>query len=171
MRASHRCPSPAGTTLPDRRQSATMWIVECLERFPEETERWTGQRMDLARVEREVSEVLSQGKVGAAQVEAIENSPGWEYPRWWPRLSRSFGEPLTIPSDLSKPKVKSGFVEALYGKFNHIEVVSVVARFACPEEFGILSPPVTILLSLTPAERHVPYYCRYLEILGDMRAH
>ena len=89
-----------------------MWIIECLTRFPVETEIWTGRRQDLSQVEREVSEAISHGKLGTTQVEVIENSSGWAYPSWWPRVSRALSEPLAIPSDFSKSEAKLRFIEA-----------------------------------------------------------
>jgi len=62
-------------------------------------------------------------------------------------------------------------VEDLYDRPNRIEVVSVLLRFVCPQEFGIISPPVASLLNLVPGDAHPRSCNRYPEVPGDLRRH
>ena len=110
-------------------------------------------------------------RVGPEDLRCIEDSPAWTYRSWWPRLSAALDPPVALPPDLTDPAAKRRAVQDLYDRLNHIEVVSVLLRFYCPPEFGIISPPVASLLNLVPCDPHPRYYCRYLDVLDDLRRH
>ena len=102
-------------------------------------------------------------------MQIIENSAGWTYPSWWPLLSEKIKQPIILPTNLHSPQSKQDAVEILNSRLRHIEVVSVVLRFLCPEEFGILSPPVINLVNLPRTMSHVELYSRYLSLLAKLR--
>lgn len=145
-----------------------MWLQDFHRRFAEATERFTGRRQDLAAVERQL---VHGRQVGRSELQIIEESPAWSYPSWWPRLSTGLDKTIVLPADLRSRDAKRRAVTDLYEPLKHIEVVSVVLRFLCPEEFGIISPPVASLLNLPPADNHVDYYLRYLGVLKSLADH
>ena len=148
-----------------------MWLQEFHKLFPEATERQTGRRQDLEALERSLTPARSHMKVGSSELRIIESSAAWSYANWWPALSKTADSVVELPKNLELPDAKRQAVRALQDCLKHIEVVSVVLRFLCPEEFGILSPPVTWLLNLAPADDHVEYYLRYLNTLHDLARH
>jgi hypothetical protein len=148
-----------------------MWVEEFHKLFAEATERYTGRRQDLSLVEREVADVRGGGPITTGVLRAIEESPSWDYPRWWPRLSVGLRQPVRVPSDLSSSSNRHAVLNQLYERLQHIEVVSVIMRFTVPQEFGIISPPVAHLLALPPERDHVAYLLGYESILKAFREH
>ena len=149
-----------------------MWLRECHRLFRELLELHSRQKQDLRQVEREVRQARTGNHVTATVLQIIENSAGWTYPSWWPILSEKVKDhPIELPELLPAPQKKQEAIRLLYDRLRHIEVVSVVLRFLCPEEFGILSPPVMNLVNLPRARNHVELYCRYLSILTNIRDH
>ena len=144
-----------------------MWLTECYELYPELTQLRTRQTYDLPRVEREVRQASSGYLVDAKVLKIIEESAGWSYPTWWPRLSEKITEPVKL-KDLRSAEGKQDAVKLLHSSLMHIEVVSVVLRFLCPEEFGILSPPVMAFVNLPPADTHAHLYHNYLSVLKKL---
>jgi len=145
------------------------WMRDFLQLFPVATEGYTGTRQDLDAVERILSDDRSSLTVTRRTLRAIENNSAWTYPTWWPVLSDLLEEPVILGAvrrDDSQDRRRA--IQHLYDRLQHIEVVSVVLRFLLPEEFGIISPPVSTLLCLPPASDHVSHYDRYLETLKDL---
>jgi len=104
-------------------------------------------------------------RVGRGELQIIEESPAWTYPRSWPRLSKVLDHVIALPKNLKTHAAKRKAVEDLQASLKHIEVVSAVLRFLCPEEFGIISLPVVSLLNLAPGDNYVDYYLRYIGVL------
>lgn len=148
-----------------------MWLQEFRKLFPEATERYTRQRQNLEAVEHALATARSHMRVGPSELRIIETTAAWSYPDWWPRLSETLDTVVELPKDLRSHETKRRAVEPLQDCLKHIEVVSVVLRFLRPSEFGILSPPVVSLLNLAPADNHVDYYMRYLDVLEDLARH
>jgi hypothetical protein len=148
-----------------------MWVREFHGLFPEAAERYTGRRQDLSAVEREVAHVRAGGPLNVEILQAIEESPAWDYPRWWPRLSASLREPVQVPSNLSSPGARRELVNQLHERLQHIEIVSVVLRFVFPQGFGIISPPVTHLIALPPEPDHTAYFLKYISVLKALGEH
>jgi hypothetical protein len=146
-----------------------MWIQEFHALFPQIIGELCSKRQDLAAVEREVAKVHSSTHIGSAELCAIEKSTSWDYLNWWRELGPTIGEPIPMPPDLSSPQGKERIISVLYERLKHIEVVSVLLRFVRPEEFGILSPPVSSLLGLPYEKDHVAYYLKYLSVLDGFR--
>ncbi len=150
-----------------------MWLATCLELRDDIAERLFAQRLDLAQVERELLPARTHHQIGSSDVRIIEETPAWNYPQWWPKLSSQITESVAIPPNFGDAKAKKLAVQRLHDALKHIEVVSVVLRFLCPEDFGILSPPVASLLNLVPLQNkdETDYYLRYLSVLEDLREH
>ena len=144
-------------------------MQEFLASFPEATERYTGMRQQLDRVEAAVSEGRRRREVTSQTIRTIEEIEHWTYPTWWPRLSNSVHERITLPRDFNDLAGCRDTVRLLYDQLHHIEVTSVVLRFLFPEEFGIISPPVCALLSLAPRDDHLSHYLEYLTLLRELR--
>jgi len=142
------------------------WMKEFLLEFPTATERHTGMRQRLDIVESSVSEARQSREVTADTLKILENSKDWNYPAWWPLLSKILEGPIALPLDFSAEGDRKKAVQDLFNRLQHIEVVSIVLRFLFPEEFGIISPPVCALLYLPPLYDHVAYYMSYL---GNLR--
>jgi hypothetical protein len=147
------------------------WMMEFLAEFPAVSERMTGRRQDLDCVEALLADARRSREVTSEALSTIESGEYWNYPTWWPLFSHSFGDPIRLPDDFTNLCDRKRAVDALYDRLHHIEVVSVVLRFVCPEDFGIISPPVSQLLNLPPLGDHVSYYVHYLEILRVLRDH
>ena len=148
-----------------------MWLQRFCELFPLATEWYTGQRLNLALVEGDLAYARKDMRIGRREIEVVESSSGWTYPKWWPRLSTEVEETIQLPFDLRSPLSMRRAIELLLAGLKNIEVVSVVLRFLYPWEFGILSPPVTSLINLSPRlhENQVDYYLRYVSLLRDIR--
>ncbi len=149
-----------------------MWLRQFYQFYPEIILRYTGKRQDVAAVEQGLSKARGRMRIGPDELRIIEESEAWTYWRWWPRLSRYVEQPVQLPPGVLSRQGKRKAIAILYGAFKHIEVVSVVLRFLCPEEFGILSPPVASLINLSWAEvdDQINYYDRYLAVLADLRS-
>jgi hypothetical protein len=150
-----------------------MWLETCLELFDDIAERHTGQRLDLAKIERELLPARARHQIGPSDVKIIEETSAWNYPQWWPKLSGQITDTLVIPASLGEAKSRKVAVQGLHHALRHIEVVSVFLRFLWPEEFGILSPPVASLLNLVPLQNkdEIDYYLRYISVLEELRGH
>jgi hypothetical protein len=150
-----------------------MWLQSFYQLYPEAIRLYTGTRQDVAAVEQELYKAREKMRIGSDELRIIEESKAWTYWRWWPRLSNHIEQPVQLSPDTLSRRGKRKAIEILYGAFKHIEVVSVVLRFLCPEEYAILSPPVASLVNLSWAELEdqVSYYCRYLSSLESLRSH
>lgn len=148
-----------------------MWLEKSLALFQVATERYTGRRQDLRRVEEELEQGRHEWRVGQRELEAIETSDGWDYPDWWPRLSSQIENTIALPEHIYSVQGKRTAIEALHGVFKNIEIVSVVLRFMCPDAFGIISPPVTSFLCFFSPPNAVEQYLLYLKVLEDFRRH
>lgn len=145
-----------------------MWLGEFYKLFPEASALITGHRQDLGAVEHALARAQSKMRVGQSELQVIEGAAAWSYRDWWPPLN--LGTDVELPKDLRTHQAKRKAVETLHDRLKYIEVVSVVLRFLCPEEFGILSPPVASLLIRIPTDNHIDDYMRYLEALQNLRS-
>lgn len=101
-------------------------------------------------------------------MQEVIKSQDWPYDKWWNDLTEQLSDDIVLPTDLSEPKSQRRAINALHKDLKDIEVVSVVLRFWCPKEFGIISPPVVWLLSLAPSRYRVKDYLHYLDNLKDL---
>jgi hypothetical protein len=143
-----------------------MWLQRFHSLYPVATERHIGRRQDLSNVEARVSRVGDGWKVDRRVLEVIEDpDSGWDYPKWWPRMSSQIQQPIALPTHIYSAQGKRTAVEALQNVIKNIEVVSVVLRFMCPDGFGIFSPPVVSFLCFSPSSNPVESYVSYLSVL------
>ena len=145
------------------------WLQEFLKLFPEATERQYSRKQRLEDVESAVSDARSNLSIGQKTLRDIEESDAWNYPWFWPKMSEVIKDSIPIPADLTKYEARHSLISALYKQLRHIEVVSVILRFIYPEEFGIMSPPVSSFLRLLPLEDNVSYYEQYLNVLEKIK--
>lgn len=148
-----------------------MWLERFHALFKVATERRAGRAQDLSRVEEELRHGRHDWEVGQRELEIIETSDGWDYPKWWPRISSHIERPITLPTHIYSAQGKRKAIEDLHDVLKNIEIVSVVLRFMCPEAFGIISPPVTSFLCLFPSPSPVNYYLHYLKVLKGFVEH
>jgi len=147
------------------------WLQEFHKVYPEAIERHTGIPQDLRAVEHALDGERAAGLITPQILRIIEECPAWTYPWWWPRMSLVFQGAVCIPANLTLEGSRHKLIEEMWEHLHHVEVVSVILRFMCPEEFGIMSPPVVSFLHLTPQDNSVTDYERYLKVLGIMRDH
>jgi hypothetical protein len=148
-----------------------MWLERFHALFGAATQRRTGRAQDLSKVEEELSQARHEWTVGQRELEIIETSDGWDYPKWWPHMSCQIESPITLPTHIYSEKGKQTAVESLHNVLKNIEIVSVVLRFMCPEAFGIISAPVTSFLCFFPPPGPVDYYLHYLKVLKGFVEH
>jgi hypothetical protein len=149
-----------------------MWLQRFHGLYPVATERYTGRRQDLSQVEDHVSQARHEWKVDRRVLEIIEDpDSGWDYPKWWPRLSAQLEEPIPLPTHIYSQQGKRGAVKSLHEAIKNIEIVSVILRFICPDGFGIFSPPVESFLCLSALSNPVESYVRYLDVLKRFVEH
>lgn len=151
--------------------SGANWLTTCLALFPEVTEALTGQHQHLTLVEQDLAAARRQMRVGPSELALIETHASWSYPEWWPRLSTVVDQKISLPRRLDSQIARREAVETLQEHLQHIEVTSVVLRFLRPDAFGIISPPVSSLLSLVAVDDHVAHYLRYVELLEACGEH
>jgi hypothetical protein len=148
-----------------------MWLETFHALLGVATKRRAGRAQDLAKVEEELLQGRHEWRVGRRELEIIETSDAWDYPKWWPRMSNQIERPITLPTHIHSEQGKRTAIEALHDVLKNIEIVSVVLRFMCPEEFGIISPPVTSFLCFFPSPSPVDYYSHYLKVLKGFAEH
>src|SRR5271166_3111514 len=127
-----------------------MWIQECHQRYAEVLRRKTKKPVRLDELEVAIVELTGRKHVVPEALSLIEKGDYWPYPDWWPKLSRELKSPIPLPAQLESLEDKQRAIEALLLPVKHIEVVSILLRFTCPKEFGIMSPPVLGLLGIVP---------------------
>jgi len=148
-----------------------MWLERSHALFEVATKRRAGRAQDLSRVEEELLQARREWRVGRRELEIIETSDGWDYPKWWPRMSSHVERPIILPTHIYSEQAKRTAIEALHNVLKNIEIVSVVLRFMCPKAFGIISPPVTSFLCFFPSPTPVDYYLHYLKALKGFVEH
>lgn len=131
-----------------------------------------GHTHDLFAIEKETAGVLSRGRLTYDDVEKIRNSRIWKADKfgYWP--SRSEVESVLESKEWrfqALPEGEDEAIEELLAVFHQIELVSVILRFAVPEHYGIMSPPVERVLGIGPFRRHSEKYRAYLKNLREIR--
>ena len=103
-----------------------MWLARFHALFEAATKARTGRVQNLSKVEEELSRGRHEWRVGRRELEIIETSDAWDYPKWWPRLSREIERPIPLPTHIYSEPGKREAVEALHRVLKNIEIVSVV---------------------------------------------
>jgi hypothetical protein len=150
-----------------------MWLIEFHKLVSEAAKLACGHELDYDGLEQAFEPARRRMQVGRDELLIIQNRERWPYPRWYPPLSHTIASPINLPGELKDERAKKEAIKRLYEPLRHIEVVSVILRFLCPEQFGIISPPVVAILNLVPkrGEEHVDHYLRYAAQLLDMATH
>jgi len=149
-----------------------MWIQEFHGLYPVATERHTGRSQNLSQVEDLVNQTRQGWEVNRRVLEIIEDpDSGWDYPKWFPRLSAQLEQPFPLPTHIYSQQGKRAAVKSLHEAIKNIEIVSVILRFMCPDVFGIFSPPVASFLRLSPLPSPIDTYLMYLNVLKNFVEH
>jgi hypothetical protein len=149
-----------------------MWIQEFHGLYPVATERHTGRPQNLSQVEDLVNQTRQGWGVNRRVLEIIEDpDSGWDYPKWFPRLSAQLEQPFPLPTHIYSQQGKRAAVKSLHEATKNIEIVSVILRFMCPDVFGIFSPPVASFLRLSPLPSPIETYLMYLNVLKNFVEH
>ena len=147
-----------------------MWLETFHQNYSKAAERYYKLRLEPLEVERELS-WMQQGTVKIASViGALEQSKYWSYTKWWPPVSEDLlGDPIRIPDDLSEDQSRKVIIKLLHDRLKNIECVSTVLRFLRPDQFGIISFPVTNLIILPQAKNATDYSLGYLASLRELQ--
>jgi len=148
-----------------------MWIQECRHLYSDVLHRRTKQPVRVEELEKELLRLTDRKRIVPEALSLIEEGILWPYPHWWPKLSRQLTSPVPLPLRLNSSDGRQKAVEDLLAPLKHIEVVSILLRFTCPREFGVMSPPALGLLAIVPGRGRdsVSQYCHYLSVLGRLR--
>ena len=148
------------------------YLHDCLALHGQLAEIRYGRGQNLFEIENEIAGVRSRRKLAYGDVEAIRNSRIWNADKfgYWP--SRSEVESALESQEWKFQALPDGedtAIEKLLAVFHQIELVSVILRFAAPEHYGIMSPPVEKVLGIGPFRRHSEKYRAYLKNLREIR--
>jgi len=149
-----------------------MWLEVFHQNYSRAARRYYRLTLEPSELERELS-WMRKGTVKIASViGALEQSRHWSYTKWWPPVSEDvLGDPISIPEDLSAEESRKRTIRLLHDRLKNIECVSTILRFLRPEQFGIISFPVTNLINLPQAKNATDYYLTYLRSLRRLRKH
>ncbi len=164
---------------------AKHYLQVCLEQFPDVSKQRFNRQSDLQAAEKGAKHL----QTGTVSVQAIhkhfhssfKEKPeyGWFNDYWlFPSFDdfRKEDQQKTFTfHQLSKgnegSKKEQDAIQDLLVIFRHIELVSNILRFICPDSFGILSPPIEYVLALRRGKNAVEVYMNYLRNLRDIRSH
>lgn len=146
-----------------------MWIQECNALYPEVLGHKAKKTVRLKELEAAILKLNDRRQIVPEALSLIEEGDYWPYPDWWPKLSGQLKSAIPLPAQLGSLGDKERTIEALLLPLKHIEVVSILLRFTCPKEFGIMSPPVLGLLGIIPGLGSTYQYLRYLSDLVRLR--
>ena len=155
-----------------RRKLAHMpknYLHSCLNQFPEVSKKLWGKPFDLKTLEEKVK-VLKSGKVRINDILEhfgyFQNTELWWFNKYWILPSLNDLSPEQQKKTFSFSQLSRGnekeVTQDLLSVFRHIELVSIILRFICPDSFGILSPPVEHVLALRRGGNAVETYLNYL---------
>ncbi len=146
------------------------YLHDCLDLFPEVTQRRYGKEQRPDEVERRVAGMLKDGQDLWEIIRDIHDNDAFD--------AEMFGFlPDQIEVELKKTTWHSQWntlpeeqlVRQLHGVFRQIEQVSMVLRFVDPNRFGIFSSPVATILGVRPRRRPTAAYEAYLKSLCEVR--
>jgi hypothetical protein len=140
-----------------------------LEKYPEICKRKFGRSYDFAALEKRFGP-LREGQrwLAARDVSHIFHSENTPFGRYWPQPNKK-----DLDKVLSAKRIGLGLnsqdrgdlVRSLLSIFHNVGVVSIILRFAHPEQFGVFSTPVLYLVQINRAAT-VDLYLAYCEELA-----
>jgi hypothetical protein len=146
-----------------------MWLEEFHKNYQTAARKYYDCHLDPASVETELEWARGESLNIASVLRTLGESEHWNYEKWWPAPDSDFGDPLRLPRDLTQEGAQRETVKLLHGRLKNIECVSVILRFLYPDHFGIISFPVTSLLTLPQAQDAVEYYLEYIRNLRELK--
>lgn len=148
------------------------YLQECSKIFPRLTKVMFGREYDMAEIENKLSHVKEKDCLEKGDLQVIAEAKEWDFKKFWPDFTSVLVSDKPIRGIFTSSwEEKKRTISALYKRFLHIEVVSVILRFVDPQNYAIISPPVERFLSLQPRENHVEYYISYLNLLKKTSKH
>ena len=155
------------------------YLHECLGLHPEVTEIRYGRVQDLEHIERTTSAIRKGRRLTYDDLKNIRNSKVWDADEfgYWPSrpeiesaLSEKHWDLWNLHQDkLAARKREAEIINRLLAIFRQIETVSVILRFVDPRRYGILSPPVEMVLGIGPSRSHAAKYAGYLNDLEYLK--
>jgi len=118
---------------------------KCIDCFLEILGQWQGiKESDFLYLENKFSSFRKGKPLNLELLRELKSGRHFRFNKYWyfPRLKKSFGEKLQEQTkDLFKNNNNEEIIETLTNIFKNIEVVSIILRFADPENYGIMSTP------------------------------
>ena len=145
------------------------YLHDCHALHGRVTEILYGHKQDIHMIQDRLAHVRSSRRLTYDDVEKIRDSDVWNADMfgYWPPQSDIEALLRSTEWDFwNLPKREDRAINSLLEIFRQIEPVSVILRLVVPEHYGILSPPVEMLLGIGPSRRHKDKYMTYL---GDLR--
>lgn len=158
---------------PDPLQAKPSYLKVCLADFHEVSKAKYGTAFDLEAIERSLRTIGSKRTITYAELRAFEAREHWWFERYWilPPEDRVRPELENRAFNFWNPRDEGGLIASLLDIFKSIGLVSIILRFARPERYGIISPPVERVLDVRRGSDAVETYRNYLVDLRAIRAH
>jgi hypothetical protein len=93
----------------------------------------------------------------------------WWFEEYWEPSQKHGVLGLSFPLRDFDRTVEEQGIEELLSELKNIEVVSIILRFARPDSYGILSPPVQRILNVSWGSNAAKTYLNFLENLRQIR--
>ena len=155
------------------------YLHECHQLHACVTEIHYGRRQNLAQIQKATEAIKKRHRLTYEDLETIRNSDVWDANQfgYWPSRAE-------IEADLKKwhwnfqnlhrnrqasRERENATIDRLLKIFHQIEAVSVIMRFVDPRRYGILSPPVELVLGIGPSRSHATKYSGYLDDLQKLK--
>lgn len=152
------------------------------EGFQKACTRRFGRKVDFTPLEEELGRLKKGGSLTYGHLEKIANGQIWPFSDFWRwPVREQIEEELRSTEGLFKrldglrseygetEEEEKPFVKHLYDIFKNLELVSIVLRFVDPENYGILSPPITKILNCPRGDDYATEYTNYLKELRKYR--
>lgn len=141
-----------------------------------------GRRLNYEPIENELGKLKKGGALTYRHLEIIGNNNYWPFNDYWAWPSREQIEDKLKDTENLFKDIDEEFDEEekripnedeifkkLFKIFKHIELVSIILRFVCPEHYGIYSPPVCKILNPPRGKDYTEEYLNYIKKLREWR--
>lgn len=143
-------------------------LKDLLASFSEVSNKRFSITLNLASLE-SIMKPIREGREELTQKHLNTIKQDWTFLKWWkiPEIEATEMNCLNEVFASLGPHDKRA-ITVLYNSFMNIEIVSCLLRFACPEYYGIFSPPVENLLNIR-GEYQTAKYLNYLVALEELK--
>ncbi len=150
------------------------YLHDCYHAFPELARKKVGIVSDFRAIEDSVRHLRHQTRLAYQDVRRLASSQHWGFGQFW-----FFPPAQELTRDLDRatfdfPNLRRNertILAKLLEVFKYIELVSVVLRFVYPEHYGILSPPVELVLDVRRGRDESETYLNYCKNLWQIKDH